>query len=84
MLHIVSTGYPIIPVAYKKFYSFPYLLHHCSFYIFNLCYMTHIIDIKIMYRSSHHDSAEMNLTGICKDAGSIPGLTQGVKDPALL
>ena len=24
-----------------------------------------------------------NLTNICKDSGSIPGLTQGVKDPVL-
>ena len=34
--------------------------------------------------SSHCDSAETNLTSIGEDVSSIPGLTQGVKDLALL
>ena len=38
---------------------------------------------KLLDRRSHHGSGVTNLTSIHKDVGSIPGLTQWVKDPVL-
>ena len=40
--------------------------------------------IKSLVLEFHCGSAEMNLTRIHKDSGSIPGLPQWVKDLALL
>ena len=37
-----------------------------------------------LFKNSHHGSVETNLTSIQEDAGLIPGLAQGVKDPVLL
>ena len=41
------------------------------------------LPLKNMDKSSHHGSAEMNLTNIHEEAGLIPGFDQQVKDLAL-
>ena len=42
------------------------------------------VSIKVKWTgSSHCGAAETNLTSTHEDVGLIPGLTQGVKDPAL-
>ena len=40
--------------------------------------------LRIKKKSSHHGSEVNELTSIQEDTGSIPGLPQWVKDPALL
>ena len=43
-----------------------------------------VIDLFRVFKSSHRGSAETNLTSICENTGSIPGLAQWVKDWVVL
>ena len=74
-------GYPLSPPS--LFLSpFPYFsLYHVTFKPHN---HKQVAYYSAFYRSSHCGSAVMNPTSIHEAAGSIPGLTQWVKDLALL
>ena len=45
--------------------------------------MPSYVTIEKIFRSSHHGAVEMNPTRNHQVVGSIPGLAQWVKDPAL-
>ena len=49
----------------------------------SLPFPTEAVALKVHKRHSHHGAAETNLTRNHEDAGSIPGLAQWVKDPAM-
>ena len=43
-----------------------------------------MVIFRIQSGSSHLGSVEVNMTSTQEDAGLIPGLTQGVKDPVFV
>ena len=61
-----------------------FVLHHSSGQRQILHPLSEARDQTHVLRSSHCGAAEMNMTSIHEDVGSIPGLAQWVKDLALL
>ena len=45
-----------------------------AMFIFIFLFLSSVVILKVMSRSSHHGSVETNLTSIHEDEGSIPGL----------
>ena len=68
-----------------------FTISQCNFFvvavlgikIYILYFLKSILNQFYYFRSSHSGSEETNLTSIHEDMGSIPGLTQWVKDAAL-
>jgi len=72
-------------LRHKIILTTPFFLSLC--FILMIQYLKKTLDVidpnKRKMRSSHHGSAEMNLTSIHADASFITGLVQWVKDSVL-
>ena len=53
------------------------------FFFYLFLFFFSILISKMYFGSSPHGAAETNLTRNNEDVGSIPGLVQWIKDPAL-